>query len=309
MPKNKITTWTITSPLKFAVITFGLLILVAGLYILGLDLFSPNTTPPKSHIATLMLTSLILGIALQIHGLPHTNINKKSFVGVHNAQLMTLIIFLFLSFVPIEKYQTIVFFSMMRLAKHNPTLAILTVALLLVISLFFIGVIISNIYAKFLRAHTIGIPKWKIFACMPFGFAATWIPGYFLNTKDDKQNNITIKSKWYNTLTDWLLARKRTLITAFICTVLIAHFYMGAYSTLLTFAFATIFGLWLLQIGVKKFEKNISGSYMHMAIGFNIAMIIAFIFMISIRANEPQIIDNQNQITPETIEIIDTNQD
>ena len=79
--------------------------------------------------------------------------------------------------------------------------------------------------------------------------------------------------------------------------------------TLITFAFATIFGLWLLQIGVKKFEKNISGSYMHMAIGFNIAMIIAFIFMISIRANEPQIIDNQNQITPETIEIIDTNQD
>ena len=309
MQKNKITTWTVTSPLKFAVITLGLLILVAGLYVLGLDIFSPNTTPPKSHISILMTLSMILGVALQIRGLPHTNISKKSFIGVHNAQMTTLIFFLFLSFVPIAKYQSKIFFTMMHLGQHNPMLAILIIILLLIISLFFIGIIISNIYAKYLRARTMGIPKWKIIACMPFGFAATWIPGYFLDTKDNKQDNIIIKSHWYNTLTDWLLARKRTLISAFICTTLIAHFYMGSYSTLITFAFATIFGLWLLQIGVKKFEKNISGTYTHMAIGFNIAMIIAFILMISIRANEPQIIDNQNQITPETIEIIDTAQE
>ena len=232
--------------------------------------------------------------------------NNKSFVSIHNAQMLVMLFFFFISFIPIAKYQLEIFMTMMYFSQQHPVLTVLLLSTIFIFSLYLLGVLTANIYAKFLRARTMGIPAWKIILTMPFAFCATWIPGYFLSSGDPKTTPVTIKSQWYNSLTDWILSRKRTTVLAFVGTILIAHFYMGSYSTLLSFSFALIFGIWILQIGTKKFLKNIDREYTNITIVLNIIMVITFITISAMRSQEQKIIANNNSITPETIEIIDT---
>lgn len=304
MQTNKLSIWTFFSPLKFSLTTFGLLILTTAIYILGLSLIAPNIEPPKSHVTILLLLSFTLGIILQLRKLPRTKMNQHSFVAIHNAQSIILATSILISTIATAYYTPMTLFYIMQFTQRHPILTTIIIAIILLICLYIVGVLLANLYAKILRARTTGIPTWKIIATMPFGFDATWIPGYFLNTNNNKTENILIKSKWYNTLNNWILARKRTLIPAFICTLLVSLFYAGTYSILLVFIFALIFGIWLLQIGIKPFEKNISGTYTNVSIAFNIVMIITFIALMLIQTSTPQIVANQNTATPESIEII-----
>lgn len=306
MSQNTISTWTLKSPIKFALFTFGLQILVLGIFILGMDMIAPGTQISKTAIMTFITLATIFGIAFQIRALPRDALNNKSFVSIHNAQMLVMLFFFFISFVPIAKYQLEIFMTMMHFSQQHPVLTVLLLSTMFIFSLYLLGVLTANIYAKFLRARTMGIPAWKIILTMPFAFCATWIPGYFLSSGDPKTTPVTIKSQWYNSLTDWILSRKRTTVLAFVGAILIAHFYMGSYSTLLSFSFALIFGIWILQIGTKKFLKNIDREYTNITIVLNIIMVITFITISAMRSQEQKIIANNNSITPETIEIIDT---
>jgi hypothetical protein len=120
------------------------------------------------------------------------------------------------------------------------------------------------------------IPTWKIILSIPFGFSALWVPGYLLNTKQIKNPSQKINSKWYNRVINWTTSNQLNTISMFVFITIISSFFAGLNAMLLTFIFALIFGIWVLQIGAKTFEKNIAKKYSSVAIITNIALIIIF---------------------------------
>ena len=70
--------------------------------------------------------------------------------------------------------------------------------------------------------------------------------------------------------------------------------------TLLTLMYSLIFGIWLVQIGVKKFTKQINNAYANMAIISNILLII---ILLTIKISTPTIAPDVHVNIIETTQI------
>ena len=121
-----------------------------------------------------------------------------------------------------------------------------------------------------------GIPTWKIILSVPFGFSALWTPGYILEANTTKTPGQQISCSWYTRLQNWILSNQTNINISYIVVIFISSLFFGSYSALLTFCLAIIFGIWAIQVGAKKFIKNIGGTYATTAIIINIALITVF---------------------------------
>ena len=128
------------------------------------------------------------------------------------------------------------------------------------------------------------IPTWKIIFSIPFGFGMTWIPGYFIEDKKST-THVEIKSKWYNKLTDAIIAKPMAIALAFCITVAASGIFFGFSSVLLTFASAMLFSICTMYIKPNDFIKRIGKTYATWAVIINIVFIISLTISFAMAIN------------------------
>ncbi len=297
---SKLSTWTLWSPLKFATISLGLMLISAFIFILISNAtYGPNFIP-RTPLLIITLCILVGTIAMQIYQLPRTTMDRQSFILTHNIQTLILSILFLGSSYLIVRYAQQIIFNLLIMETQTSSIFIITLLVSALFYLYLTGLLIANIYAKFRRIRAINIPTWKIIFSMPFGFSALWTPGYILDYADTKSTTIQPKSKTLTSVNNWISTTTTNTIAAFIFITLASGFVFGLNSVLLTFALTLIFGIWALQIGTKKFIKNMSGKYATYAVIFNIALtgiILAFHIFVPTTTQNVQIHISDTEIT------------
>ena len=259
MKQTTLTTWLLKLPFKFAVISFLLILLLSFLYPFAGQLFLAESQPlPMEPLFIFIVASVLTGAYLTIKKAPRIKLDTQSFITIHTAQ--TLLMFLLFSastYLLLSNQQNILFKLMVVESKISGISSILipTIALCF---LYLLGIEIFNIYVKIRCMQRFNISAWKIILSVPFGFSALWIPGYLLNTTKAKKTSTDIKSKWYAKLINWTTKTQLNTISMFVFITVLSSFFAGLNAALLTFSFALLFGIWTLQIGTKKFEKNMA---------------------------------------------------
>lgn len=269
----KLSTWTLWAPLRFAVFTFCALTMTSLLYtFIATRIYTPAPIPQTPLLYLIILT--FIGCAtLFFIKLPRITPDRQSFIAAHNAQItLVSITFILISFLLLKNANEIIFKLIIMESSSTPSF-IITVATFCIIFLYLIGILLSNFFLKIRRIQNFKIPTWKIILCIPFGFSALWTPGYILPTANTTNSSITIKSNWYRNLTNRITSHATTTIATYALITMLSGFIFGINATLLTFVFALIFGIWALQIGTKKFTKNITRQYTTFAIIINLILI------------------------------------
>ncbi len=299
---SKLSTWTLWAPLRFAITAFISLSFISLLYtFIASKIYAPAPIPTQPLLW--LCTAAFIGCAIALfYKLPRTNIDRYSFIAVHNLQiLITSTFFILLTYILLNNANEIIF-KLILLETKSQTSFILAISTFAIITLYTFGILLSNIYAKFRRIQALNIPTWKIICSMPFGFSALWAPGYILNT-NDKSNSIVIKSNLYKRLTDKITEHQSSVIAVFSVITMLSGFIYGINSILLTFTLALIFGIWSLNIGTKKFLGNINDKYTNYTIIINIILIIMFIAVYSFRAQTNKNIQINITETEQTINL------
>ena len=166
---------------------------------------------------------------------------------------------------------------------QNPTgiiIGFLLAVCLVLLSLYILGVTIMVFWACFLRARTMNIPLWKIICSIPFGFDMLWVPGYFIPAKQSKKTVVATNIKWISNLTNWTFARLSNAGFLFTALIIGTGIFNGLTTTLLSLSILLLFAIWIMQMGDKKFEKNIGNTYATTAVIINIVIIAYVIFTI-----------------------------
>ena len=269
-------TWTIWTPLKFALISFAIITMLSLIYSVIHNIVFSNTPQMPSVVLGLTAIGFIAGVYLSIRKLPHIKMDRPSFIAIHNAQVLWLFILFAISTYLLLSNQQEIMYGLMMYNGANSGKFLLLIILIALYYLFLFGLAIINFYVKIRRIQQFNIPTWKIVCSFPFGFGMLWTPGYLLETKHEKNPSQPIKSKWYSRITNWALGNQINTISMFVFITVLSGFFLGFTPILLTFTLALIFGLWSLQIGTKKFIKNMHQGYATTAVVINIIMIIVF---------------------------------
>ncbi len=296
--------WTLWSPIKFATISFCLMVSIAFIYgLIGHSVYNP-TAISQTLLFTLLGIAIVGAGFIQIKTLPREKMDRTSFIAIHNTQTAIMsLLFLISSYLIIRYAQQIMIHLLIMETRISITFLITMTATLL-FYLYLLGLNIANIYAKFRRAREMNIPTWKIIFSMPFGFAALWAPGYILATDNTKQATIAPKSKQLQAATEWITQRPAHTIAAFIAVTLLSGFFFGFNAVLLTFSLTLVFGIWALQRGTKNFTKNMPGKYSSAAVIFNIIILALFFVYFTLIPQTTQEVQ-ATITTPEQIEIIE----
>ena len=299
---SKLSAWTLWTPLRFAITAFISLSLIGLLYtFIAGKIYAPAPIPTQPLLW--LCTAAFIGCIIALfYKLPRINIDRYSFIAVHNLQiLITSTFFILLTYILLNNANEIIF-KLILLETKSQLSFILATSIFAIITLYTFGILLSNIYAKFRRIQALNIPTWKIICSMPFGFSALWAPGYILNT-NDKSNSIVIKSNLYKRLTDKITEHQSSVIAVFSVITMLSGFIYGINSILLTFTLALIFGIWAINIGAKKFIGNIGGKYANWAVIINIILIIMFITVYSFRTQTTKNIQINITETEQTINL------
>ena len=256
--------WLLKTPIFFSITAF--LLTAVTTVLTGLLLPATETTVQAAGILTFITMTIAAILAIRRIGI--VDIKRSDLVTVFNTQTIITVIASLISFVTLSHMPAVQMWVYNLMQTHTGVVIGFVLATMIVLLSFYIlGVLIVSLWAKFLRARAMNIPTWKIICSMPFGFAMTWIPGYFLSSKSEKKPSISVTCKWISALTKWT-TKNLTIATGL---------FAGLASTLLTLTFAMLFGIWAMQSGHDKFTKNIGGAYATTAVVINIAIIIYMI--------------------------------
>lgn len=298
--QTKLSTWLFWAPAKFAVLSFLATTIITFVYSLIANYISPNTPINPTPLMGLLSLTFIGCIIYSVYSLPRLKMDRASFISIHNPQTIIMsVLFLVTSYALLNNAQKLMF-QLLTTPTQSPSLFITLVAIAITL-LYITGISISNAYAKYQRIRAMNIPLWKIICSVPFGFSALWTPGYMLETSKHGTPAQPIHSKWYTCLQNWILSKQSNTIISYITITLLSAFFFGFTPVLLTFCLALIFGIWVLNTGLKKFTKEISGRYSTMAVIINIALIILFISTTFLVSPSAQITTNDISNTEITL--------
>lgn len=279
---NKFSTWTLWSPLKFAVLSFCVLISTAFFYsLIAGTIYNPSNIP-QTPLWILLTIGFICSIAFQFKTLPRDKMDRASFIAIHNTQTIILSGLFLISAYLITRYAQQIMFSLMIMETRISATFLIALGASLLFYLYLIGLLIANICAKVRRIREFDIPTWKIVCSMPFGFSALWTPGYILDANASKSQTYAPKSELLNRINNRIISTTTSTIATFIAITLLSGFFFGFNSVLLTFSLTLIFGIWAIQVGTKKFIKNMPEKYSTSVVIFNIALLIITIVFFSL---------------------------
>lgn len=280
--------WLLWKPLKFSIITFIMMIGVGFIYAIISSLIFNGATESRSILTILLAITFAISAYLMLKKLPSDNLDRKSFVAINNAQIFfTSAAFIISTLIIVANAEKIML-KLMLMPTHSSMAFIAIIVVAALFYLYLCGLFIANLYVKFRRCRSLGISPWKIICTMPLGFGLLWIPGYILPEKTKNKPILSIKTKWYNKFTDWVLSGSINTIIVFIALVAFSGFFFGFNSILLTLFLAVIFAIWLNIYGKEKFNQSLPKKYATFAIIINIILIICFVAAI-VYLSTPQI--------------------
>lgn len=281
---TRLKTWLLNKPLVFAFTLLGLSFLsylIFGAIKTVFD-FEPYDPIQIFILFLLFVLSFALSTYLALRKLPRDKMSQYDFVAITNgASLISIIASFFAILGVIFVPDTLQFrMSMLYMLHSHTKLFFCLTVLLILFSFYLVGVAISGIYAKYLRATTLGISKWKVILSLPFTFLLMWTPGYLLKGKDIKPT-LEIKCNWYTKFNKWVLSNSGNILLMF----LLLLFCKTAVSGLPTFALSAIlliiYILWYTK-HKSDFIKNINNGYALAAVGINITIVLAIIIIYSL---------------------------
>ena len=167
--------------------------------------------------------------------------------------------------------------KMMQMYVHQPVTFWVLVTFCIFVYLYIAGMVVSGLYAKYKRAVTLGISKWKIILSWPFGFLLTWAPGYFAKGKNTK-TNLQIKSNLYNRFNKWTLATYSNTLFVFLFLLLFTKVIVGVPALILTVILLLFYGIWKLKFK-ENLLKVLNRGYAESAVAINIIMLLLFIII------------------------------
>lgn len=271
-------TWLFNKPALFALIFFGLNTVFSLIFSLFEMLVHVETMVP---LYACMILSFIFSTYWMIKQLPHEKMSQSDFVAITNGAGILSISASFVTIFIISMYGATLQRKLMFFYLLHPYIFTVLFLLFLLVALYFVGVAISGIYAKYKRATTIGISPWKAILSMPFAFLLMWAPGY-LNANKDKKSNLQIKCKWYNKFNKWVMSNINNILFMFLCLVLCKGLIAGFPTFVLSLVLLIIYTLWYAKYK-SDFLKHINRGYALTAIGINLAILFAIISQIHIQ--------------------------
>lgn len=293
--------WTLWRPLRFAIISFAIMCGVGALY----SLIVPHIMATPIMWPLWVLFGICLGgtTYLMLRRMPRGDLSQRGFIALDTLQIIVMYLALFGTVLVATQLQRIAY-QMMMAGHAGNTWFVITVAVVSIFALYMVGLGLSNLYAKFRRARSMGVPAWAAILSMPFSFGLFWIPGYILPDTTTPESCVTIRPKWYDKLSQKIADNIIASTLAFVILTLVSGLLAGMQTLLVTGIILAAFFAWAAIYGVAKFKKNIGGAYSLFAVCTNIIMIIATIILIAINANQtPQNVTmNISDVTPEMTE-------
>lgn len=273
--KSVLTSWFLTGPLKFALLSLVLLIGVSVSYaLIYVAVTGGNTAPATWPIVTLMLLATLFCIYMLARWLPTREMDRRGFVAIDNGLTVMYYIFSVLSLVYLVRNADAIIMHMMVLQYTSIVWFWIVMVLGALAYLYILGLMLANIIAIYRRAVTMDVPRWKVLLSLPFTFGIYWFPGYMLPDETPVKSETPIRAKWYAAITDWVLARPVNAVLVFLLTILICALFFDFYTLMTTVVLGAIFGIWLLISGVKTFRAKMGGAFATTMASLNIAMIL-----------------------------------
>lgn len=265
-------TWLLWHPLKFALIAFGLIVLISAV----LNAMGVSTDGP---IAFGVIIAVVIAAAITFWYMPRGNMDRRGFIALNNAQTLIATTIFWASAIIIATYQAQITNKLLWMATMQSGMFFTIFVLVGVFYMYLFGVSLTNLYTKYQRCREMGISPWKIILSMPFGFGLLWTPGYLLDDGNKNNSSVTISARWYERLTNWIMSNPIYTTLAFALIVIYSGFFAGFNAALLTLASAVAFAIWLRIAGLSGFRGAQNRTYAYVAIVVNIAIIIGFILL------------------------------
>lgn len=263
--------WVLWQPLKFAVISFLMIMLVIMMF----GIIAPDASPASVSLA--VLVAFVASAFATYYKLPRENMDRRGFVALNNAQMAIVATIFSVAMSIIVVYKNAIAMKLMWFYTHfNATDAIIICAVLLLF-LYLCGIFVTNLYAKYRRCREIGIAPWKIVCSMPFGFSLLWTPGYLLDDTDKGAPAVAVHAKWYKQLTNWVISRPIYTTLAFTLITIYSIFFYGRRAVMVTLACAVVFALWYRVTGLAGFRQQQGRKYALFAIAVNIVILACVI--------------------------------
>lgn len=287
--KSNLKTWLWNKPARFAVwILFISALFVGGTYIPAL------VELPASDIVAvcILLIAFLFTVRGLIKSLPYNKISHSDFVAIINGyQILSLILvsgWAGLTFLMNRCKPSRLLVSNINDTVTNTrylyipdTLFNILQVVWFILAVYLLGLWIMSIYVKYKRAKDMGISGWKAILTMPFTFMMTWMPGYI--TLDRKQSSVTIKSKWYAHLNNWVTENINNSVCMFLLLFIFSTVFIVADISVILFPLM-LFAIYMLWKTLAKdcFLPNINRGYAWTAILINMFMLMSIIRIIII---------------------------
>jgi hypothetical protein len=297
---STLNTWLWRAPAKFAALLMGIVI-IAGLIFAGAGYaFNISVFAMQNAFLAVMAAATVYSIYKLIKWLPSDKLNRAGFVSIDNGfGFVHYFILLATVAIGLSNPQLMTYYSVML---ANKSMALLSIAVFIIAIgyLYMVGLSIANLYATYLRARAIGVPKWKAILSVPCTLMVLWMPAYMLPENKPTANSVPSKYKWFNAITNWVVAHPRNSVIAFLVMLILSYWTVDESIVLITGLFGIIFGVWVWIVGIKKFRDNIGGAYSTYAAALNIAVVVSILGLFVTAAFIPH-----KTVSVESIEIIE----
>ncbi len=288
--------WLFGAPVKFALYALFLPFLLMLIYVMiAIGITGNVSSIPTWPMFAIFVFGLIVAGYKLIRTLGIMPLGRRGFVAISTGAFITVraiglgTLFAF----------GLIYFPMMA-AFMNPGArpifaALMTLVLMLLglVGIYVFGIQVAKLYATYLRAIDMGVPRWKAALSMPFSIL--WMPGYLLEDKRRTPGqDINIRAHGMAALTDWIIKTPANGWTTIVIMVIVSSLLYG-FNLMMWPIFILplgIFILWLLIAGPEKMRKNIGGGFATLAVIVNILTIISVISINVIIHNATQ---TQNQ--------------
>lgn len=264
--------WLFNKPAIFSLMFFGLVTVLGLIYSAFQTLLNfENMTP----VYLIFVISFVFSAYYMIKKLPHDKMLRADLIAITNGASLISIVSSIVVMLTIELLGHNIKNLIMSSYFQNQTIFMISFLILILFSLYVLGVAISCIYAKYKRVTTMGVNPWKAILSMPFAFLMLWTPGYLIEEKG-KKSNLLIKSKWYTRFNNWVLSNFSNVLFVFLFLLFAKSVISGLPTLILTIALLVLYTLWYVK-HKTDFVKNIDGGYALTSVGINIAILIAVI--------------------------------
>lgn len=294
---NCLKDWLFTGPAKFALYSLIFIFASASIYSIIVGLLYKNYSGFSINFMSLLVIASFLGaIFFSTKKYKDSTLSQYDFFTIFSfSSIFAAILSFVLGVFVITNAESILMYLLTTKANSLIGFIVLT-SLLSLVFLYLIGVIVFNVYSKYLRVKSLGLEKWKIFLSMPFGFSLLWQPAYFMS--DEKKSSICIKSGFFNKILQNIFNNKINATFWLILLLGLSSFVFGISMAILGMVMLLIYGLICWIKSKELLSKQYKKSYALFAIFINIILLVLFIASYS-----KQTTLLENQATNEQIEV------